>query len=659
MVLKEKLKYLIPGVFGTLLVGALAILLLLKLSGKDSAATPTDEQTKEELREPVVDPCVTLLEEFVRATDAGVDREKLMTLYAKGSAQCPEDFPLPQDELPKLEVVRAHLVKRQEEKKREGGVNTAEKAEQGGATSATLRSKGSSSAADPSKPATVPQAKNSTTEIKNKTDQTSAKSDDEASTSSNKPLPSSKELKKERAKAKGECMKMLHDMITLGKQGNLVDAFTEEQRKRIQSLVKEGLIPNTYNERVLVDQFWLKKMLMFIKTGKTKEAQDTSEQAVQSLGQQPGATAVNMTDSDEYKFWAAIAIGDWVEATNLFDKAAAFLPSHVRDTMKKNPEKLKLLRELDDAQMDALFEYCSWNEYLEECQSQYSFAEEDDWKARYEKVAENMTLLMEDIHKDFDFALPALQGKKSLLQKLDEKLTNKTPEFEAAFKKLREDESLGMSLVVDALKALEEPKDRVALLEAVKESKSGNEADLSLTEVLISAVKRKPIELDIQISLDEADFTNVQQLANIYEALKWIKSCGGDPFQLACLDFWMLFVALVQSLTTRFNEPTDVHGTLGKDLHCMSMIISPSSIHVLGESLSRSKIGAEGTPLVEQCALCMQKNMELNPGNDKFKVAHEFVQGYLKIYKAANGANMEGKIDQINALWQQVNPTQN
>ena len=92
-----------------------AIVLLVKLSGKDTATT-TDKQTKEELKEPV-DSCVTLLAEYVKAGESGMAEEQLRALYAKGFAQCPAVFPplQQQDELPKLEDVRVQLVKKQEE----------------------------------------------------------------------------------------------------------------------------------------------------------------------------------------------------------------------------------------------------------------------------------------------------------------------------------------------------------------------------------------------------------------------------------------------------------------------------------------------------------------------------------------------------------------
>ena len=160
---------MIPGVAGVLFfitAATVTIVLIVKRSGKDDSAT-TRQQTKE-LKE---DPCVTLLAEYVKAGESGMAGEQLKAVYAKGFAQCPAVFPplQQQNELPKLEEVQARLVKKQEEQKREGGVNTvntsnsaAEKDEE----SKVLGTKGSK-AVNALKPATVPQAKDEVKEIKN------------------------------------------------------------------------------------------------------------------------------------------------------------------------------------------------------------------------------------------------------------------------------------------------------------------------------------------------------------------------------------------------------------------------------------------------------------------------------------------------------------
>ena len=804
---QDRKRYLLGGV-GVLALGAVitvTIVLIVKRSGKDDSVT-TDKQTKEELKEPV-DPCVTLLAEYVKAGESGMTEEQLKALYAKGSAQCPTVF-LPQQqegELPKLEEVQARLVKKQEEQKREGGVNKGERTEEretSGVTVPTLASKGNGSAADPSKPATVPLAKSSTTEIKNNNDQPSDKTkvepvDDKtpqqpqvpvpnasqpsgnSNTSGSQPTASNtlnpnvttnttvtqlggnlttttvptpsgnagtssivdpnttgpitsgtssnagtqsngtptttvtqpsgtqtttvtqpnvppvttvtqpnvppvttvtqpsglngqpnasnptpqgtnstppstpltpKEMKEERTKAKSECMEMINTMVKQNQPGKFVDAFTEEQRELIKKYAKEGLIPSHFNEDKIVEKFWSNKMTKLMKTGKAKEAQEALVNAVKSLGLDPAGC--DITEMNEYKFWTAMATDDRL-AMEQSIKSVHFLPTFIREDPLMYSDKLKFLKELNDAQMDALFEYSEWNKDLEKCVSDYDLAK-DEWKmadleARYNNVAEKMNLLKEDIHKDFNFALPALPEKKSVMQELDEKLINKTPEFEAAFKKLRGDRSKKISSVVNALKELKEPQDQIALLETLNKVEGKNYHYLPY--LLIDAVEKSETEDRIRNSLHEADFKNPQHLANINEALKWVRSCEKDAFKLARLDLWMQFVAFVQSLTDSFDE---VHAskktTLVQDLHDMASLISPHRMQELGEYLSLSKIGAEGTKLIEQCALCMQKRFESDPTNDRFKADHKFAQAYVNLYKSVNGANLEDMRTQVSAL---------
>ena len=745
---QDKNKYLIPGVAGVLFFIAAAtvtIVLIVKRSGKDDSAT-TRQQTKEELKEPV-DPCVTLLAEYVKAGESGMAEEELKSLYAKGFAQCPTVFlPLQQqDELPKVGVVRARLFKRQEEKKTaEVDVNTAEKEEQGDVSDVTSQALGTkgNNAANTLKPATVPQAKNDSTVIKNNmndkntalgskgsieetdsakhspvplvkndaapestsstvkdnsgdkskvqpaskapvsdgelpssnpdttekqqatvepsktsspaippkaTDLSETKSSNGDPNNANKPPPTPKEL---RANAKIECMEMINEMVSSNVKGNFFDAFTDEQRERIKKLAEEGLIPSSFNDYELVRQFWESKMQKFMKTGNAKEAQETYAKRKLSAGQKPDETNL-VTNWDEYKFWKAIASDNWAEATRLFNHAMLYLPSHVRDAMESNSEKLKLLKELNDAQMDALLEYCAWDTDLQKCIGGYKLTK-DEWQmadreAEYKIVAEKMNLLKEDIHKDFDFALPALPEKKSLMQELDAKLINKTPAFEAAFKRLRADKSLGLMLVIDALKELKEPQDQISLLETVIELANHS----YLADLLLAAAKQLSLDQKIHDSLRVADFRDAQQLVTLNEAFKWMHACGGTPYELARFELWMLFIALVQSLSPRFDEVTqNGKRTLIGDLHEMSFQISLYQIDKLGEYLSRSNIGAEGTKLVEQCALCLEKNYELNLTVKWIKYSHDFAQGYLKIYKSVKGANMEDKdiLDQVAAL---------
>ena len=445
-------------------------------------------------------------------------------------------------------------------------------------------------------------------------------------------------LKDERAKAKSECTEMIKGMLATSKPENLINAFTKEQRKRIKKLVNEGLIPKYYNEDVLVKQFWAQKIQKSLKTGNTKEAQEAYVHYAQSSGQTGNADVTQLPD---YKLWTAIANEKWAEAEQLLEQWS-FIPSFIRDAAHRNPEKLKFLKELDDVQLDALMEYCTWNNQLVACSKKYSREGDErkmtDLRAEYSKVSETMRLLHENIHRDFDFAIPDLPAKKSAMQELDEYMRDKEklPGFEAAFLKLKEDKSYGMLLIIDVMYNLKKPEDQVALLETMQKLKRTESIDLALLDVLVSAAKKEPVEDRIRLYLSYLDNNNFQHLAAISEALERIIMGGGSPLNLAILNFWKLFVSFV-----------DIVNGLSR----YAFNISPFTIEDIGRLLSNSNIGAEGIPLLEQCAFCIKTKYESEP-TVEHKAEHDFAQGYLKIYKAAKGANLEEQaiVDQINAL---------
>ena len=594
MIPKDR-KYLIIGVAVVLLLGVAITVIVILLAMRSGKATATKGQQTTELKEPA-DPCVILFKEYEAAEKEGVKGEELKALYAKSAAECPSVFTLlQQEESPRVEDIRARLAQRLVEKKAEG-VRVGESASQ------ALASKGRISAAQ-------------------------------------------KKLKEELANAKRECKEMIEGIYSLNGGWNLAYAFTEEQRERIDNLVKEGMFPSHFNGRLLVQKFWRNEMIKSMKAQDAQKAQHAHSESFLSLGCHSDPEDL-VTNQDRYKFWTAIANDNWAEATRLSGESR---------------EKIKYLKELTDAQMDAWLEFDDWGVDLENHIHKYSFSgdewEMSDLKAECEKIAEKMNLLREDIHRDFDDPLPALPEKKSLMQELDEQLDNKTPEFKAAFKKLREDRSLGMMLVIDAVKTLEDPKDRIALLKTVKElhfrkyRRESSDADYYLASLLLSAVIEGPTELELRMCFYEADLRNVQHLANIIAALEWIRSCGGDAYKLATLDLWILYATLVQSLTTRFDEKSQTeNGTLIEDLRGMISITTPYDIRMLGNYLSRCGIGAEGLQLIEQCAVCSQKIFEMNPTDQIYKREHEFAQGYLAIYKSVNGANMKDKVEQVRAL---------
>ena len=664
MVFKDKKKYLIPG---ALLLGAavtVSIVLIAKRSGK---ATKTTGKHTEELKD---DLCVTLLAEYVKAGESGMAKEELKALYAKGFAQCPTVF-LPsqqQDELPKLEDVRVQLAKKQEEQKAERGVNTS------GVTS----SKGNGNAADPSKPATVPLPKNnSNNDIKIDNGQTSdttkgeIKSVDDktpnakqlsgnADSTGNHPTApitpgntgtlatadpiTPQQLKDKRTEAMNECMEMLKGIESKNTASEMLASFSDEQRMRIETLEKEGLIPKYCTPNKLIMDLFYGKMLKHMNTGNNKEAQEAyNKYADVTRASGIGTNDVDITQTANYKLWRAVESDNWAEAAMLLDRPI-FLPPDIREAMKKNPEKLKLLKELNDAQMDALWDYCKWNKELLKYSVDFIFTG-DEWKmaeakAAYNKTAEMMRLLNGGIHKDFDFAIPALQERKSHMELLDEKLKNRTPAFEAAFKKLRSDRNLGMSLVISAMYELKEQKDQVELLETVKILKGKFSADYSLAEILISSAKKEPLEDGIKAYLDRADFTNDQQLSAIGEALEKMRISGGSPLELASLDFWKQVVSLVKSLKPRFEEKVGLGGNLRSSLSEMVGLITPFSLEVLGKELSGSNIGAaEGADLVKQCAHCIEERSKSDP-SDVNKAESAYAKAYLAFYLAVKGVGM-------------------
>lgn len=587
--------------------------------------------------------------------------------------------------------------------KTEGGVSKAEKSTSNTATETVSSdtkqvdasdsgSKGSIGAADPSKPATVPQPKSTTSEIKNNTTETKnntnqtinttkevQKSDDKTkqqpdlkppkgpgadekqpngtpdttgeqqgdTTGKQNDAPPNppvttiitktpKELKEERAGAKSECIQLMNNLLKKENSNTATNSFLV----RIEELFTQGLLPKAYNVALFVMDFVYGEVLKHFKSGDIAKAQEVRKAILSRFSL---FTEEDLTLSDDCKFWKAINSDNWVGAKALLDKPL-YLPFFIRDAMKKDDGKLKLLKELNDAQMDALWEYCIWNKEREKWLGQYG-STGNEWemaeaKAEYSKAAEKMSLLNEDIHKDFDFAVPVFVDKKSYMQELDEKLKNKTPAFEAAFEKLRKSRNLGMPLVLGAMYELDKREDQVELLETVKKLKLAP-AEISLIEILLKLAHKEQVDTNIVVYLTSADYQNAQHLTAINEALKRLHSSGGSQLDLARLDFWKLFISLVQDLKTRLGKQNTAYFTTFKDeLREIATEKSPFNIQFLGGKLSDFSIGAEGSALVKQCAVCIQTRSDLNPTDAVFKAEHEYAHAYLQIYIAVNGVKM-------------------
>ena len=435
------------------------------------------------------------------------------------------------------------------------------------------------------------------------------------------------QAKNEQTLAKNECMKMLKGIEEKSSASEMLGVFTDEQNKRILEYRDAGLLPRDYTANMLVRDHWYGKMLKHMKTGNGKEAQDacnTYVEVARASGEKVKDAVV--TEKSDYKFWKAIATDNWTEATNLL-KQPLFLPSFIREAMKNNTEKLKMLKELNDSQMDALWDYCKWNVELEGCLANYN-STGDEWimteaKAEYNRTAEKMSLLNEDIHKNFDFAVPFLIENKSHMQELDEKLTIRTPEFE----KLRKDRNLGMSLIAEAVYSLEKPEDQVELLQTVRRLKKSYTADACFVDLLLSSARKRPVEDDIKEYLTYADFNKDEHLSVISEAMAKMSISGWSLLEQACIDFWKQFVSLSQG----------TNQTLKEDLHNKVNSVSPLKIESVGDILC--KLGDKGTPLVEQSAHCINIKNSEEP-SVRNEAAQVYAHAYLKMYKAVNGAGM-------------------
>ena len=736
MMLKDKKKYFFAGALVLGVAVILAIVLIIRRSGKDDSVT-TGKQTKE-LKD---DPCETLLREYVKAEESGVSKEELNALYAKGAAGCPKYFrKLRNQEEPKLEDVRALLAQRLVEKKTEGGgVNTSEVkgsdlAAVNGEEKNPVGSKGSKPA-DPLNPATVPQTKNDTKEIisikdekndalKSKSseesdparrlpvpqpkDSTSTKKTNPAATTSStstttstgpedtnipqsqsvsdnqsepvinnqkqedsensehedastnptapdtkKPLTSA-ELKEARTAARQECIKMINEIEANIGAENVLKGFTSEQNIRIGNLVEEGLLPKGYSFGTLANDFYKGQRLNYIKAGKDEEAQKVHD-LVKSFGYESDKTAL-VTETNDYKFWRAIEKAVLTDATTLLDKPL-FLPSFVREAMKKNPEKLKLLKALDDAQMDTLWEYCQWDKEREECLRQYKDTSDEwmmaDLKAEYNNTAEKMSLLTGDIHADFDFAVPQLPPKVSFMEDLiSNRLKDKPklPEFDAAFKTLREDRNLTLRSTMDAVNKLPNREDQLELLETVKLLKKSNDKEWLLIDIMTSVGRREPMDKSIKTCLASMpDYKDVQHLAAIEETLDWTISytetfdfmSSGRPTKecLSRLHFWKQFIILVKAMTGRLNERAGHFGTISGVLKHIATNVNLDDIVPLVNCLAEANLGTVGTELVRQFVDCCKARAEWQP-NEGNKAELAFAQAYLNLYIAAKGVGM-------------------
>ena len=446
-----------------------------------------------------------------------------------------------------------------------------------------------------------------------------------------------KELKEKRAETKKELVDMIKDIIAL-KKPNF--EFSEDQKNHIAELSIQGVLPPYYRWPQLVKDFWQGELLKLYKSGDVAKAQEMFKTFLKKFslldddddddGKVPKGSII--TEFDDYKFWKAVTEDNQAEAVKLLDQPI-FLPAFIRDALKTKPEKIKLLKSLNGAQMDALWDYCLLNKQREKYLGYYNGTGDEHRMAKhaanYNRTAEQMRLLNEDIHKEFDFAVPILPQKQSLMEKLEEYFKdnpNKSEEFDARFAKLKENKGIEVSLVMKIVDDLAETDDKIKLLETIKELKS-NDIKEHLIDILIAALKDQLLEDHVWNYMDKAKFKKSQDLPAIIELLKDISSHGNPSAAQA--GFYKNYITFLQGLTETDEE----------ELHQMAHV-TPFDIRQVANCLSFRNLGAEGKPLVKYSYYCIKCRAEKVGASELEKAEYSFAQAYLKIYEAVDGKDM-------------------
>ena len=223
-----------------------------------------------------------------------------------------------------------------------------------------------------------------------------------------------------------------------------------------------------------------------------------------------------------------------------------------------------------------------------------------------------------------------LSLEKSCMEELDEYFKDKIKlsGFEAAFKELREDETLAVSLVMNVLNKLDKREDKIKFLEKIKVLKS-KDIEESLIDMLIAYIKKESLEPFLWCYLANTTFGNSQHMSSIIDVLTDLSS-----YDHPCSDsagFWKNALVFLQSLTKTIDE---------KELELIASEISPYDIRGVSECLSSRNLGAQGKDLVKYSAYCIKRRaVEIGAGELE-KAEYKFAQAYKEIYEAVNGENM-------------------
>ena len=696
--MNEKIKkYLVPAIAGAAaIIGAIVLIIVIALSGSKIEQRKETKQ-EEKVKSEALDKCKGLMQQFLVYKDEGMDQEKLNEFYDRCVAECPDDFtPRERKEAPNSEKVRTRLAQRKAEKKVETCVNNDLNQSKGNKSANTVKPEIVVQPND-NKPELRPNPgemkdvksvvkkqeedkadlasknitdgkkgivkkldtkdikkpdKNNGDESTNdkKQDKTSeeekdAKSEKKDADIEDIKVPSPSEIREKHAKAWKECVDMIKSML---KPENLaVDCKKDEFSNRMKELMKD-LLFRYYGWRSMVRDFLNGELLKLYRTDNVPKAQEEHKTYLSRFGMYVAdAQAVEFTELGDYKFWRAVMTENWDEATKMLDKTT-FFPSFVHEGMKANPEKIKLLKDLNDKQMEALLEYCRLDSARTYSSGKYKqvgveclMAEE---MAYYNRVAEQMRLLSEEIHEGFDFDIPKLPVKKSAREDLQEYFKDKpkTEKFEAAFKKLWEDRNLSIPLVMDATFELSNAADQLKLLKRVKNLRDEElEFDQALIDLAIASVNQQNLHERVRSCLITWDGDGKKDLSPIIMVLEKIIAHSKDQLYVGCATFYKIFIDLWKTLMSRMDKKCPNGCTLSTNLSGMAVHVSPFNIKYIGEEMSELGIGDHGAELINQSAECIRMKTELRDATEIDNVQNTFAQAYLKIYDAVKGAKMD------------------
>lgn len=348
----------------------------------------------------------------------------------------------------------------------------------------------------------------------------------------------------------------------------------------------------------------------------------------------------------DWKLWGAIATSDWKQAKDaLRTNNVASLPKFVCDALlndlsEGNFSRISLLTNLGVEKLIVI-----WDLQTLDCERrdneaiyvQFKYDDETMKKAviRYESFAEQMKLVLADIHPDFRFEIPELHLTNSLLEHIESTYMLKAkPKLAKAFKELKKDKArkfekmlnviinapsnMQLNLVADFLKIKEPMKNYSPIYKLEEHLLHLAEAILKDNYDGISKYVR-----DCMFSIEEngLSYNILQDTLLAFRQVKGI-SC----ISRLVLRFWDTYFQLLMSM---------IEGK--KPIEKMTRIGGPMSITEIGEagvieladiSISYSQLKAD---MSEKANIA-----------DSWKSKEEFTKAYIELYKLWDGKNMHG-----------------